>query len=400
MPESTPQSASARLTPVAARSALAVSAVLTVVLVAVTLSPLAQSNADPSRRRQGDVQLYRAEVERIHDGAGYYAAAGAELRQRGYPTASVFNWRTPLPMWLIGSLPDVALGKAILGILSLAVLLLLSFEAMARDRQPVPVRGFPAAAIASAEKQSCRDHQRDAEPSNGTGLAPAILAAVLLTGPLMFCVLGELYVMPVLWAGVLIALSVGCYGVGRPGWGVAFGLAAVVFRELAMPYCLVAAGLAVWERRWREAVAWALGLGAYLALFGLHAWHVLGLIRPEDAAHAEGWLQLGGAAFVLSTAQINAYLLLLPQWLTALYFAAAMLGLAGWDTPLGRRVALTVCLFVLAFALVGQPFNQYWGALYTPLLCLGAARAPWAVRDLLQPFAGTVAFRRAVRLTR
>jgi hypothetical protein len=45
-------------------------------------------------------------------------------------------------------------------------------------------------------------------------------------------------------------------------------------------------------------------------------------------------------------------------------------------------VALSVCLFVLAFAFVGQPFNQYWGSLYTPLLCLGAARAPAAVKDL------------------
>ena len=33
-----------------------------------------------------------------------------------------------------------------------------------------------------------------------------------------------------------------------------------------------------------------------------------GLIDPADRAHAHGWLQLGGAGFVISTVQVNAYL--------------------------------------------------------------------------------------------
>lgn len=40
---------------------------------------------------------------------------------------------------------------------------------------------------------------------------------------------------------------------------------------------------------------------------------------------------------MLATAQMNAYLILLPPWVTALYFAAAMFGLGGWQTALGAH---------------------------------------------------------------
>ena len=209
-----------------------------------------------------------------------------------------------------------------------------------------------------------------------------IACALLLTGPLMLCILGELFVMPSLWAGVLIALSVCCYGIDRVRWGVAFGLAAVFCRELALPYCLVAMALAWWHRRRGELLVWTAGLAAFFILFGLHCLYVSGLIDPADRAHPQGWLRLGGAGFVISTVQMNAYLLLLPQWVTALYFTAAMFGFAGWNTPMGERCGLSVCLFAIAFAVVGQEFNQYWGLLVAPLLCFGVVRFPASLRDV------------------
>ena len=62
----------------------------------------------------GDIALYLAEIQRIHAGENYYQVAAEELVSRGYPTASVFNWRTPLPMWLIGKLPEVLWGRLVL----------------------------------------------------------------------------------------------------------------------------------------------------------------------------------------------------------------------------------------------------------------------------------------------
>jgi len=342
----------ARLSTRQARTVFAAAVVLSGLFVAVTLSPLA--NPGPSRESHdgpgaGDVALYRATIDRIHAGEGYYEVAGAEMRARGYPTGSVFNWRVPTPFWLIGWMPSVTFGKVLLGGLALA-LSLLAFEALAREED--------------------------------NAIRRPVACALLLTGPLLPCVLGDLFVMPSLWAGVLIALSICAYGVDRPRLGVVCGLAAVFLRELAMPYCLVAAALAWRNKRRGELTAWLVGLAGFTVIFGLHALHVSGLIGPEDRLHRESWVQFGGTAFVIATAEMTAYLLLLPQWITALYLAAALLGFAGWNTPLGRRAGLTACLFVIAFAVVGQPFNQYWGSLIAPLLCFGVVRSPGSLRDL------------------
>src|SRR5262249_42674640 len=156
-------------------------------------------------------------------GEGYYAAAATELRARGYPTKSVFNWRTPLPIWLIGVVHPLV-GKVVLSGLGLLALLML---------------------FAAVERTAT--------------LRQAGLAGLLLSGALMFCVLGDLFVMPVLWAGVLMALSVAAFGLQRPLVGVAFGLAALVCRELAAPYCVLCLALAVRDRRWRETALWVVG---------------------------------------------------------------------------------------------------------------------------------------------
>ncbi len=97
-----------------ARLMLVLVALTIVVGVAVTLAPIAQGFADKQREGANDIALYQAEVDRIRAGETYYAATAAELVLRGYPTRSVFNWRTPLPMWLIGILPDPVFGKALI----------------------------------------------------------------------------------------------------------------------------------------------------------------------------------------------------------------------------------------------------------------------------------------------
>jgi len=349
MDSTLPHTGYARLTPLAARTVLVLLLLVALVFVGVTLSPLAHGYADKDRPGEGDIALYRAKLERINAGQDYYEAAGAEMRVRGYPTRSVFNWRIPLHFWLIGWMPKVQFGKALLGALALA-LMLVAFEALARE--DVNRIGRPVACI------------------------------LLLTGPLIPCILGNLFVMPVLWAGVLIALSICAYGLRRPGWGVGFGLLAIFIRELAMPYCLVAVGLAWWHKRRGELAAWTVGLVVWAVYFGLHWLQVTDLIMPGDRAHRESWVQFGGAAQVISNAQMNAYLLLLPQWVTGLYFVAAMFGFAGWHTPLGLRAGLTACLFVAAFGIAGQELHQYWGSLIAPLLCFGVVRFPASLCDL------------------
>jgi hypothetical protein len=336
-----------RLTSLHARFLFVAWMLLVVCSVAVTLTRWKSGFAGAPSRGPGDIALYRAKIERIGRGAGYYEAANAELRLRGYPTKSLFNWRTPLPVWFLGRLPDPLYGKALLGGAAL-IALCLSFAVMERSG----------------------------------GLREALVGGLAMIGALMPSVLGDLFVEPVLWSGVLMTLSLCGYAKRRPGLGVACGLAALFCRELALPYCLLAAVLAGWERRWRELAAWMLGLAAYTAFLAWHASMVFSLMQPTDRAHAEGWVQFGGLPFVISTCQMNAYLLLLPQYVTAIYLSLAVLGFAAWQTPFEHRLGATVGGYLLGLMIVGHDFNQYWGAMLAPLMCFGFARSVTALPNL------------------
>ena len=48
----------------------------------------------------------------------------------------------------------------------------------------------------------------------------------------------------------------------------------------------------------------------------------------------------------------------------------------------GKRAGITVALFVIAFSFVGQSFNQYWGSMTAPLMCLGVARSLGTLKGL------------------
>jgi hypothetical protein len=343
------QTSFVRLSRPAACAVLSATGFVIAFFVAISLSPWASGFADKPSRGANDVDLYNAEIHRIEQGEHYYSAASAELHARGYPTRSVFNWRTPLPMWLIGILPNELLGRIVIGALA-ALLLALSMHVMARE----------------------------------AGLRGATLCGLLLVGALMPCWLPRIYIMPVVWAGVLIALSWCFFAIEKPRWGIGLGIAALFVRELALPYCVVGVGLALVHRRWREVWLWSAGFLAYVVFYAWHVSEVLSRIGPNDHAHAAGWLQFGGAAFVISLAQMNVFLLLLPQWVTAIFLPLAMLGFASWNTAAGKRAGFTMCAFVILVAFIGQPFNQYWGSLFAPLLCLGAAQAPAALGDLVR----------------
>jgi hypothetical protein len=351
-----PATGYARLTPWQARCVL-VGLVLLVIFTLVAAMPpppmwnvqTPASEAEKKGWKIGDVALYRAEVDRIHAGENYYLVAAEELPRRGYPTRSVFNWRTPLPMWLIGNMPFIVLGKVLLCALGFLTLVL---------------------TFVTASRENPRLFQR------------MVPMAVLMFGPLLPCFIGDVFVMPIVWAGVFMMLSLCAYGLKRPYWGATAGLAAVFFRELALPYCLLAAGLALWQRRRGELAVWIAGLAGWAVFYGLHCWLVTQLITPDATAHSEGWVQFGALPFVLATVQMNFCLYLMPSWITVLYFAAAMLGLAGWHSDMGLRTGLCVCMYGVAFSIAGHEFNRYWGLLVTMPICVGVVRAPASLAEL------------------
>jgi hypothetical protein len=332
------------------RQALLVLAILSLAVAGCLSLSLGPPPKISSGTGQGDVTLFHAVAQRLHAGQPYYDAMGVELRSRGYPTRSVFNWRTPLHLELIAHLPSLDWAQALL-LLGAACAMGLNTAAMCREKH----------------------------------YALAGVQLVLLFFPLALTAMPHAFLFAEVWSGVLIAMSVGCYALGWRHAGASAGLLAVFFRELALPYALICAILAYRERRRPELFVWLAGIGAYGIYLGLHAMAVLSRIPPSGMAPVVArWIQFGEVRFLLITSRMG-LLLGFPFWVAALYLPLAVLGLVGWTSPVAFRVLATVGAYLLAFSVVGVPsMNFYWGAMYSPLLALGATWAVPACRDILR----------------
>jgi hypothetical protein len=295
-----------------------------------------------------DLDVFGRIVARIHAGENFYDASQAELRAHGYPTRSVFNWRTPIYALWLASGPGWLLGKWL-----------------------VVLGSFTAVGL------TCKDLLDEYGPcAAGAG-------GVFVVGSLSFCLGGPTYLFTELWAGIFLALSVCAYHRRVPALGVVLGLAAVFYRELALPYALVCLGLAVRKKRTRESLAWLVGLSLFVVMMALHARQVHARLTPLDVAIEGGWVRFGGVRFLLRTSQVNVFLLGFPLSWTAFYLPLALLGLYGSKGEDGLRVGLSMAAFLVAFAAVGHPYNYYWGLVDAPLLATGVAGAPRALRELL-----------------
>jgi hypothetical protein len=337
-------------TPTQAVAVVALAALLVVWSLAVISWPRATA-VDSTPQGGRDLEAYRRIVERVHGGENYYSAAGAELRAGGYATSSVFNWRPPIYAWLLALFPTPVWGQVLLGVLALLALAL----AYAGDRA-------------------------------GHGAGHALLLIVTMVGAFLWCVDGEAYFSQELWAGVLIAVAVGCFGSQCRWGGIAAGLAALWLRELALPFVIVAMFVAWRERRWRELAVWCLGAGANALFLAWHAWQVQQHLTGHELAEASGWFQFGGPAFVVRTSQMNVWLFNLPAWVAVIYLITALVGFASWRGPQALLVGGTVVLYLAAFLVVGKAFNGYWGLLYVALLPQGLVRAVSSGRALRAAF--------------
>jgi hypothetical protein len=295
-----------------------------------------------------DLDVFRKVVTRVRAGDSFYEATQEEFRSHGYPTRSVFNWRTPAYAWFIGRVTGDDLARALLMV-----------------------------GVVLAVVMGSRDLLDDG------GMVSAAVGAVFFVGATAWCFGGETFLFTEVWAGMLIALSLGALQRGWTAVGVLTGLAAVFYRELALPYAVVALAVAAWNGRKREALAWGVGLALFAAFLAGHASVVHARLTPADQALDGGWLRFGGVRFLLLTAQTNVFLMPLPLWATAVYLPLACLGLFGMRGESGQRVALTLACYLAAFSVVGNPFNFYWGFITAPLLALALAHAPRTLRALL-----------------
>jgi hypothetical protein len=306
-----------------------------------------------------DTQRYRQELARLHAGENYYEVTHQELTAGGYAVITTFNWRLPLWAWMMAGLPEIEWARWLLiGCCYLTA-------------------GLGAAVV-------LRD----------CGLGCMVGFLVLLAGAFVWAALYDNFASHELWSGMLVALSVASLGLGWRWLGVAAGLLALFFRELALVYVVVATAQACWEGRRREGIVWLGGLALFGVALALHHLEVSRRVADLDRVGAD-WFEWHGLHFVLWTCRMNTLVGLLPYCGSALYLVLGLLGLAGWRGPTGVLLALTCFGYVAAFCIVGKLVNFYWGAMYAPLLAFGVVRAPGALRDLFIAARG----RRPVPLT-
>jgi len=341
----------ADLSPPAARACLAGFAALIAWSLAVDAPPPSVELAPG----EGDVELYRAIIGRLQAGEGYYAAAAAELGSRGYALKPFFNFRLPTLAYALSAPFGFAAGMTLLPLLALAALV-----AWARRLRPdLPIAFFLAVGAMTALG------------AYGLGMMGTVEAPHM-----------PMVVFHEVWSSLLIVLSLAVWSERRWWPSVLIGLAAVLVRELALPYIALMAVLALWDGHRRAALAWATAIAAFALALAVHA--SFAVAQVEGPAPTNGWASLGGWTFVLATARWSLPIMLLPAWAAAVLLPLALLGLAGWRGALGLRVGLLVAGYIAAFMVLGRPDNNYWGFMYGQLLIPGLVLCAPSLLDLLR----------------
>ena len=327
-------------------------AILLVTLLAmIALAVVASGYTPPvgaGSASQGDLAMYGRIVELMRHGQDYYSAAHAELLGGGYGTRSVFNWRLPALPRLASLLPSLVWATVLLQLLAVGTVLL-AFRLLGRE----------------ADR------------------ATAFIVIPALVLNLVACAAPSAVLFTDIVAGVLILVSAVSYGSKLRILGFIAALLALFVRELAAPYVVICVFLAWRDRRRTELWAWLGGLIAFGIYFAWHYLRVSAELGPGDIAYPQGWIQFGGIGFVLTTAAFNGLFIAEPLWVSAIVLPLCLLGLTAWRAPASRWVRWTVVSYLVLFAFVGKRFDDYWGALYTPLLMIGLAFVPAALRDLV-----------------
>lgn len=293
-----------------------------------------------------DIQLYQDIAAKVHDGTPYHKAARDLQNLHDYPTQPFVTVRLPTLAVMAATLGWKLLQALLLGVLLLAV-----------------IRWYRIAATRSQ--------------GEAIGVAVMVLAGgAMVTQP-------GLIAMHDFWAGVLTCAAMTFRGTPRWGFAIAFAGAAILIRELALPFALLALAFALFERRRNEAVGWAVLIGLFAVVMFFHAQAVHAVVLPTDKQSAP-WTGLLGITGVLRDLTDTSVLGMVPA---PLAYTLIPLALFGWSAA-PRKFALFGLLYCLGIAamiaLFSRPDNFYWACLLQPHWFIGFAFLPRALRDLSQ----------------
>ena len=318
-------------------------------LILLALSAFATPDPTGPAKAPGgitDLQLYTDITETLRHGGSYYATTADALRIGHYPLRPFVTFRLPTLAVVQASLPP-PLVAALLYTLALGVAVVWYARLREALRRPLAVWS----------------------------------AMLLLAAGCIACWQVDLAPFHEVWAGLLIALSLGRYRPGQWLEAVGWGLAAALIRETAALYLLVMAAFAWRDTARREALGWAAALAVLALVLLAHAHAVVQVVTPADPA-SPGWTGLLGPGFAVRTWATSTALSLLPLLLGAPLVALALAGWTAWAEPVAARVAATLFGYGTLLATAGRLDTFYWGLLSAPLLLVGLAFAPDGVRDL------------------
>ena len=294
---------------------------------------------DGANDNRNDLQAYRRIVDGVRDGGNYYDVARGILPEYYQRYNSVFNWRLPTYAYVLAWLRSDAIIRAILmAIIASGLILNLIGE------------------------------------RSLLGIIPAFLIAALQGIAFSWVFQDAIYAQE-LWAAALLTLSLGAWGAQYRWLAIVAGLGTVAFRELMLPYPVMAMVVCWWADRRREAVGWLMVLALFATFFLWHRSQVqsqVAQLPPLAGGSIDQWLKLGGMDFVLLTGRLsNPFLLGVPGGVVFGCLWLAILGLATIRGERGRAMLATTLTYLGAFLIIGEPHNLYWGLLYAPLICIG-----------------------------
>jgi hypothetical protein len=295
-----------------------------------------------------DLFLYEAIVAKVRAGGDYYAVAAHELRTRDFPLRPFITFRLPTLAWM----------QAGLGL-------------------PATWALFAGLALATVAAWWVRLKGAFAADSR------RVTGAMLIAAGLVIAKSPGLIFLHELWSGLLLALSLALWRPGKWQLSLIVALAALLIRELALPFVLLTGAFALWHRRWGEAAAWGAAVGLFISILVWHYWQVLPVTLPTDPA-SPGWLSIGGWPTMMRAFRLTSALRVFPAPLGSVAVVLCFFGWLSWKSDTGWLGAMAMLGYGLFFALLSRPNNFYWGLMLAPLLMLGLAFLPQAFADLLR----------------
>jgi len=298
--------------------------------------------------QHSDLQLYRDIITRAGKGENYYAATADELRKGNYPLKPFFTFRLPTHATIYA-----ALGERTMVILFWLLSASLMIAWWIRLRAVLPRLQLG-------------------------------LFMVLVAGGLGGLLQPQTGLFHESWAAILLGLMIALYRPERIWPAVVAGGAALMIRELALPMILAMGGLALLEKRWKEAGAWAAVVAVFVIYFTLHAQWVSQVVLPNDPP-SPGWSAMLGLQFALKAIARVTLGIRLP---VALASALLILSLVGWASVRAGwalRAAILLAGYGAMLALLARTDTFYWALIAAPLSFAGLVFLPKAISDLVNP---------------